>query len=108
MALIIGCVVGAVVISPVLELLYEAYGFTGAMPREGMDAAQALAAPQATLMTTIAQGIFSHNLQWDYIFTGVAIGVALIAVDFTLRNPPAASAPCRYWPWAWAFTCRRL
>ena len=85
-ALIIGCVVGAVVISPVLELLYEAYGFTGAMPREGMDAAQALAAPQATLMTTIAQGIFSHNLQWDYIFTGVAIGVALIAVDFTLRK----------------------
>ena len=73
-------------ISPVLELLYEAYGFTGAMPREGMDAAQALAAPQATLMTTIAQGIFSHNLQWDYIFTGVAIGVALIAVDFTLRK----------------------
>lgn len=53
---------------------------------EGMDAAQALAAPQATLMTTIAQGIFSHNLQWDYIFTGVAIGVALIAVDFTLRK----------------------
>ena len=85
-ALIIGCVVGALVISPVLELLYEAYGFTGAMPREGMDAAQALAAPQATLMTTIAQGIFSHNLQWDYIFTGVAIGVALIAVDFTLRK----------------------
>lgn len=85
-ALIIGCVVGAVVISPVLELLYEAYGFTGAMPREGMDAAQALAAPQATLMTTIAQGIFSHNLQWDYIFTGVGIGVALIAVDFTLRK----------------------
>ncbi|MGN6977581.1 OPT/YSL family transporter, partial [Neisseria sp. P0006.S006] len=45
-----------------------------------------LAAPQATLMTTIAQGIFSHNLQWDYIFTGVGIGVALIAVDFTLRK----------------------
>ncbi len=85
-ALIVGCVVGALVISPVLELLYEAYGFTGAMPREGMDAAQALAAPQATLMTTIAQGIFSHNLQWDYIFTGVGIGVALIAVDFTLRK----------------------
>lgn len=62
-ALIIGCIVGALVISPVLELLYEAYGFTGAMPREGMDAAQALAAPQATLMTTIASGIFAHNLE---------------------------------------------
>lgn len=85
-ALIIGCIVGALVISPVLELLYEAYGFTGAMPREGMDAAQALAAPQATLMTTIASGIFAHNLEWVYIFTGIAIGAVLIVVDLVLRK----------------------
>ena len=85
-ALIIGCIVGAFVISPVLELLYEAYGFTGAMPREGMDAAQALAAPQATLMTTIASGIFAHNLEWAYIFTGIAIGAALIVVDLVLKK----------------------
>lgn len=85
-ALIIGCIVGALVISPVLELLYEAYGFTGAMPREGMDAAQALAAPQATLMTTIASGIFAHNLEWVYIFTGIAIGAVLIAADLVLKK----------------------
>ena len=85
-ALIIGCIVGAFVISPVLELLYEAYGFTGAMPREGMDAAQALAAPQATLMTTIASGIFAHNLEWAYIFTGIAIGAVLIVVDWVLKK----------------------
>lgn len=85
-ALIIGCIVGALVISPVLELLYEAYGFTGAMPREGMDAAQALAAPQATLMTTIASGIFAHNLEWVYIFTGIAIGEVLIVVDLVLKK----------------------
>lgn len=85
-ALIIGCIVGALVISPVLELLYEAYGFTGAMPREGMDAAQALAAPQATLMTTIASGIFAHNLEWAYIFTGIAIGAVLIAADLVLKK----------------------
>ena len=85
-ALIIGCIVGALVISPVLELLYEAYGFTGAMPREGMDVAQALAAPQATLMTTIASGIFAHNLEWVYIFTGIAIGAVLIAVDLVLKK----------------------
>ncbi|SUA36448.1 oligopeptide transporter, OPT family [Neisseria sp. Dent CA1/247] len=89
-ALIIGCIVGAVVIAPVLEILYQAYGFTGAMPREGMDASQALAAPQATLMTTIAQGIFAHNLQWTYIFTGVAIGVALIIVDLVLKKSSAS------------------
>lgn len=85
-ALIIGCIVGALVISPVLELLYEAYGFTGAMPREGMDAAQALAAPQATLMTTIASGIFAHNLEWVYIFTGIVIGAVLIVVDLVLKK----------------------
>ena len=85
-ALIIGCIVGALVISPVLELLYEAYGFTGAMPREGMAAAQALAAPQATLMTTIASGIFAHNLEWVYIFTGIAIGAVLIVVDLVLKK----------------------
>ncbi len=56
-ALLIGCLVGALVIAPVLNLLYEAYGFPGAMPRAGMDPAQALSAPQAVLMTTIAQGI---------------------------------------------------
>jgi len=32
-ALLIGCVIGAFVIAPVLNLLYEAYGFSGAMPR---------------------------------------------------------------------------
>ncbi|WP_308035966.1 OPT family oligopeptide transporter [Neisseria cinerea] len=85
-ALIIGCIVGALVISPVLELLYEAYGFTGAMPREGMDVAQALAAPQATLMATIASGIFAHNLEWVYIFTGIVIGAVLIVVDLVLKK----------------------
>lgn len=33
-ALIIGCFVGALVIAPVLEILYHAYGFTGALPRQ--------------------------------------------------------------------------
>lgn len=90
-ALIIGCVVGSLVIAPVLDMLYQAYGFTGAMPREGMDVKQALAAPQATLMTTIASGIFSHSLQWGYIFTGVAIGVVLIIVDRLLRAQKGAN-----------------
>ncbi|MDO5102280.1 MAG: oligopeptide transporter, OPT family [Lautropia sp.] len=88
-ALIIGVIVGSIVIAPVLQLLYQAYGFTGAMPREGMDAAQALAAPQATLMTTIAEGIFAHNLQWNYILTGIGIGAVLIIVDLMLKRQSA-------------------
>lgn len=85
-ALIIGCIVGAFVIAPVLELLFNAYGFSGAMPREGMDAAQALSAPQATLMMTISNGIFSSNLEWSYIFTGIALGIALIVIDALLKK----------------------
>ncbi|VTU09114.1 OPT family oligopeptide transporter [Actinobacillus porcinus] len=85
-ALIIGCIVGAFVISPVLELLFNAYGFTGAMPREGMDASQALSAPQATLMMTISNGIFSSNLEWSYIFTGIALGAILIVIDLILKK----------------------
>lgn len=88
-ALIIGVVVGALVISPVLELLYKAYGFAGAMPRPNMDEAQALGAPQATLMTTISKGIFNHNLDWNFILIGVGVGVALIITDIVLRKSSA-------------------
>ncbi|MGV2905330.1 OPT family oligopeptide transporter [Achromobacter sp. AGC25] len=85
-ALLIGCVVGAAVISPVLELLYNAYGFADAMPREGMDPAQALSAPQATLMLAIARGIFTHQLNWTMILIGMAVGVGLIVVDEILKR----------------------
>src|SRR5690606_2421438 len=71
-ALLIGCVVGAAVISPVLELLYNAYGFADALPRPGMDPAAALSAPQASLMLAIARGIFTHQLNWAMILIGMA------------------------------------
>ena len=85
-ALIIGCFVGALVIAPVLEILYHAYGFTGALPRPNMDPSQALSAPQATIMTTISQGIFSNKLEWTYILTGVGLGAVLIIIDSFLKK----------------------
>ena len=85
-ALLLGSVFGAITIAPVLNLLYEAYGFTGALPRAGMDPAQALSAPQATLMTTIAQGIFSQNLDWTFIFIGIGIGVVGIIINAVLKS----------------------
>ncbi|MDT6960639.1 oligopeptide transporter, OPT family [Cupriavidus sp. SZY C1] len=85
-ALLIGCAVGAAVIPPVLELLYHAYGFAGALPRADMDPNAALAAPQATLMTAIATGIFTHQLNWTIILIGVGLGVVLIAIDEMLRR----------------------
>ncbi len=85
-ALVVGCVVGAVVIPPVLGLLYSAYGFPGAMPHAGMDATQALAAPQATLMAAIARGIFGHALDWTSVLIGMFGGIALILADTALRR----------------------
>jgi len=75
-----------VVIPPVLELLYNAYGFAGAMPRAEMDVTHALSAPQATLMTAIATGIFTHQLNWDMILIGLGLGVVLVAIDEVLRH----------------------
>ncbi|EHE0107910.1 oligopeptide transporter, OPT family [Campylobacter coli] len=92
-ALLIGCVFGALAIVPVLNLLYQAYGFVGAMPREGMDASSALAAPQANLMSTIAQGIFHHNIEWGYMAFGVVVGIFIIIIDKILRKNGNLSLP---------------
>ncbi len=85
-ALVVGCVVGGLVIPPILNLLYVAYGFPGALPHAGMDPAQVLAAPQATLMAKIATGILGGQLEWIYIGIGAAISVTLIVVDFLLKR----------------------
>ena len=76
---------GAAVIPPILGLLYQAYGFSGAMPRPGMDTAHALAAPQAALMAAIAQGIAGRSLDWTMIGIGVALGAVLVGIDAVLR-----------------------
>lgn len=80
-ALVIGVLVGAAVIPPVLDLLNKAYGFAG-MP--GVDPSRALAAPQAGLVSALAQGVIQGNIDWSVIGLGVAIGVALIVLDALL------------------------
>lgn len=76
-ALVIGVIFGSLVIPPVLQLMLTAFGFQG-MEGAGADA---LAAPQAVLMSSVATGIFDDSLDWNLIFLGVAIGVAVIIVD---------------------------
>jgi putative OPT family oligopeptide transporter len=90
-ALIVGCICGALVISPILDLLYNAYGFAGALPRPDMDPTQALAAPQATLMSAIAVGILSHKLDWTMVLIGLATGIVLILFDEFLRRRPGVA-----------------
>ncbi len=93
-ALVIGVIAGAAVIPPVLDLLLKAYGFAG-MP--GTNPAQALAAPQAALISALAQGVIEHKLDWGMIGLGAAIGVVIVILDEllarrgkTARLPPLA------------------
>jgi putative OPT family oligopeptide transporter len=82
-ALIIGVIAGAIIIPPILDLLNHAYGFAGAV---GPHREHALPAPQAGLISALAQGVLQHNVDWSLIEIGVGIGVALIIIDLVLRR----------------------
>lgn len=81
LTLIVGVIAGGLVVAPILQLLYEAYGIGGVFPRPGMNPAHSLAAPQATLMASVAQGIFEHTLDWPLVLIGVGLGVGVIIID---------------------------
>jgi putative OPT family oligopeptide transporter len=99
-ALLVGVVAGAAIIPPVLNLLAHAYGFAGAPGAS----AKALAAPQATLISALAQGIIGHNLNWTMIGIGVVLGIGFVVLDEVLglakrlRLPPLAVAIGIYLP----------
>lgn len=88
-ALILGVVFGALVIPPVLDLLNTTFGFQGA-PGAGKDA---LAAPQAALISAIAQGVLGDTLDWNLVGLGAMIGVAAIVIDEVLRGSKRGSLP---------------
>jgi putative OPT family oligopeptide transporter len=77
----IGAFSCALIMAPVLNLLSTAYGIGPA------DAAHpnSLAAPQATLMASVAKGMFGGKLPWDMIVIGMGIGAAIIALDEILK-----------------------
>jgi len=88
-ALVVGVFAGAAVIPPVLDLLNQAYGFSGA---PGADPSRALAAPQAGLISALAQGVIQNNIDWSLILTGAGIGVVLIILDAVLRRSTGEKA----------------
>ncbi|MGH8122952.1 MAG: OPT family oligopeptide transporter, partial [Rudaea sp.] len=82
-ALLVGVIAGAAVIPPILDLLNHAYGFAGA---PGAVPGRALAAPQAGLISALAQGVIQNNIDWSLIEIGALIGAALIVLDIALRR----------------------
>src|SRR3546814_4255813 len=67
--------------APVLNLLAQAYGIGAPTPEHP----NSLAAPQATLMASVANGMFDGKLPWTMIAIGAAIGAAIIALDEWLK-----------------------
>jgi putative OPT family oligopeptide transporter len=107
-ALVVGVAAGAAVIPWVLNLLARAYGFQGAA-NVGVVAPNPLPAPQATLISKLAQGVVGGSLEWRMIGIGAAIGVGLIALDAALgavkrlRIPPLAVGIGIYLPMSATF-----
>ena len=86
---LIGAVVSAVTIGGVLVLLDSAWGF----------GTTELAAPQATLMKMIIEGVMQGNLPWALVFIGVFIaivveilGISVLPVAIGLYLPLELSA----------------
>lgn len=102
-ALVIGVIAGSVIIPVILNLLNRSNGFAGATSH-AVAGATPLAAPQATLITTIAKGVIGGDLQWGLIGIGALVGAGLVLADELLRRggryslPPLGAALAIYLP----------
>jgi putative OPT family oligopeptide transporter len=88
-ALVLGVIFGSVVIPPILDVLNTAFTFQGAPGAKET----ALAAPQAQLISAIAQGVLGGNLDWGLIGIGAGIGAVVVIIDEALKATKRGSMP---------------
>lgn len=67
----VGTISAAVVLGLVLDILHTAY----------VIGSPTLSAPQATLMKSVADGVFTGNLPWNFVYLGALIAVIIILLD---------------------------
>ncbi len=86
--LLLGVIISALVIPPVMQLLFNVYGIAGVMPHEGMDPTQSLPAPTAALMAAITEAVFSNTLPWNMMFIGAGIIILSLIINrlFNLKR----------------------
>ena len=86
----VGVVSAVLLMAPILNLLLQAYGI-GAPTAEQPNS---LLAPQATLMASVAQGVFGDGLPWSMVAGGAGIGIVIIVIDeWAKRSGRAWRAP---------------
>lgn len=81
----VGVIASVLFIAPILNLLLTAYGIGAPTPEQP----NALLAPQATLMASVAEGVFRGGLPWNMVAGGAFIGVVIILVDEYLKRSGA-------------------
>ncbi len=102
-ALLVGVGAASLAVPLVLNLLAQAYGFAGAANLHTITA-HPLAAPQANLISALAQGVIGGQLNWSRIEEGIVIGIAIVVLDEIcrmrgwLRIPPLAAGFGIYLP----------
>ncbi|MCH2110985.1 MAG: oligopeptide transporter, OPT family, partial [Polyangiaceae bacterium] len=77
-----GVLAAAVVLPFVLDLLRQAYGFGESNGEQPL----ALRAPQATLMASVAQGVFGAELPWHQVIYGALLAVLVVLGDSFLEQ----------------------
>jgi putative OPT family oligopeptide transporter len=78
----VGVLSAVFVMAPILNLLLQAYGI-------GVPTAEhpnPLSAPQATLMASVAQGVFHGGLPWTMAIIGGVVGILVIITDEVLKS----------------------
>jgi putative OPT family oligopeptide transporter len=83
---IVGTLSAALVMAPVLTLLFKAYGFVG----HASATENALIAPQANLISSVAKGVFEGGLPWNYVYLGMGVAIVVIAIDKYLERKGSA------------------
>jgi putative OPT family oligopeptide transporter len=78
----VGVISAVLVMAPILNLLLTAYGIGPATETQP----KSLAAPQATLMASVANGVLGGELPWTIIAIGGAIGLVVIFTDEWLHR----------------------
>ena len=83
--LLLGVVISALIMPPVMQLLFDVYGISGVMPHPNMDPSHSLPAPTAALLAAITEAMFRHTLPWNMMFSGACLIVLLLILNHQLR-----------------------
>jgi putative OPT family oligopeptide transporter len=84
--LLFGVLIAAFVVPFVMQILYQAYGFVGHMPRPNMNPDTALAIPPAAVMAALTEGVFNGNIAWGQMSIGAITMVILFVLNFVLKQ----------------------